>query len=100
MERPKARDGWRLTEGARCYRYTKEGRRLKNQVVVVGFEDDGLVRVQDMKTLALGVWDVGRLQAIARRKDEPASVLRYRMNVEAVREVSQRSQKRRGGARR
>ena len=90
------REGWPLRETSRCFRFTKEGRRLRGQVIVTGLRDDGNLDVQDMKTLARGVADPARLKLIARPRVTPQKVLQYQLDRETVREASEISKRRRG----
>lgn len=100
MEPIRDREGWQLSEGSRCYRFTREGRRLRHQVIVTGLRDDGNVEIDDLHTLAPGVVRPDRLQLLARTKETPGKVLRYKLAKETIRQASEISQRRRGRARR
>lgn len=92
------RDGWRLSEGSRCFRFTQSGIRLKGQAIVVGFTNEGDVEVENMKTLARGVARPGDLKLIGRTKDKPKNLVRWERDRAVMADVSERVQRRKKGA--
>ena len=88
------REGWTIHEENRCWRFTQKGKRL-GQVIIREFLENGNIKVQDMKTLNLGEVRPEMLKLIASKKERTTKELRYDLDRETVRQVSERLSKKR-----